>query len=115
MDEVDGDVITAPEPIEEPGEEKESTLTHTFLFAGSHLQDNTPGRPRVYLADTSGNVISIASFGDEVLCLPTYQTQANDALMWQVKPGSLPQQGTEVTLRLRPKTESNEHTPREHP
>lgn len=102
VDEVDGALITAPKQTEKPADEKDSRLPHTFLFAGSHLRDNGPG-PRQYLADLSGNVISIATFGDELLCLPFHQTQENDALMWRVKPESLPKTGTEVTLRLRPR------------
>ena len=82
-------------------------MSKTFLFAGSRLRDAGAG-PKQYLADLSGNVISIATFGDEVLCLPTHQTQQNSALMWQVKPGVVPEVGTAVTLRLR----VQESTPR---
>ena len=102
VDEVDGAVITALNQTEKRGHETEARLPHTFLFAGSHLRDNGPG-PRQYLADLSGNVISIATFGDELLCLPFHQTQENDALMWRIKRKSLPKVGTKVTLRLRPK------------
>jgi hypothetical protein len=101
VDEVDGTVVTAPKQTGESREEKERRLPNTFLFAGSHLRENGSG-PRQYLADLSGNVISIATFGDELLCLPFHQTQSNDALMWQIKPESLPEVGTKVTLRLRP-------------
>ena len=101
VDEVDGDVITALNQAEKRGNEKEARLPHTFLFAGSSLRDNGPG-PRQFLADLSGNVISIATFGDELLCLPFYQTQENDALMWRIKRKSLPKVETKVTLRLRP-------------
>ncbi len=82
-----------------------SQLPDTFLFAGSQLRDNGPG-PRQYLADLSGNLISIATFGDEVLCLPFHQTQDDGGLMWHVKEGSLPKVGTKVTLRLRLKPKS---------
>lgn len=74
----------------------------TFLFAGSQLRDNGPG-PRTYLADLSGHVISIATFGDELLCLPSVHSQLNGTLTWRVNPKHLPQVGTKVTLRLRPK------------
>ena len=100
IDEVDGAVIVAPGQAEKRGGGQKRRLPHTFIFAGSHLRDNGPG-PRQYLADLSGNVISIASFGDELLCLPFHQTRQNDALMWQVKPGTLPKVGTKITLRLR--------------
>ena len=54
--------------------EEDCEFPDTFLFAGSHLRDNGPG-PRQYLADLSGNVISIATFGDELLCLPGMHSQ----------------------------------------
>jgi len=102
IDEVDGTVLVAPGQAGKRGGEQKRSLPHTFIFAGSHLRDNGSG-PRQYLADLSGNVISIASFGDELLCLPFHQAQENRALMWQVKPGTLPKVGTKITLRLRPR------------
>jgi hypothetical protein len=72
----------------------------TFIFAGSLLIDNGPG-PRTYLAERSGHVISIATFGDELLCLPEVHSQDNGALMWSIDPTHLPKKGTPVTLRLR--------------
>ena len=75
--------------------------THTFLFAGSVLSGDGPG-PRRYLSDESGNVISLATFGDELLCLPAIHSQANEALLWQVNATNLPAVGSKVTLRLRP-------------
>ena len=109
VDEVDGAVITARNQTEKRGDEKKARLPHTFLFAGSHLRDNGPG-PRQYLADLSGNVISIATFGDELLCLSFHQTQENDALMWRIKRKSLPEIGTKVTLRLRPQKKQTSGT-----
>ncbi len=82
--------------------DKENEFPHTFLFAGSHLFGDGPG-PRKYLADHSGNVISIATFGDELLCLPFVVGHANDSLMWQVDANDLLNVGSKVTLRLRPK------------
>jgi hypothetical protein len=105
VDEVDGAVITAPDEAEKSEDRKKARIPHTFLFAGSHLRDNGPG-PRQYLADLSGNVISIATFGDELLCLPFHQTQEDNALTWRVKPETLPKVGTKVTLRLRPRLKS---------
>lgn len=75
--------------------------THTFLFAGSILHGEGAG-PRHYLCDQSGNVISIATFGDEVLCLPEIHESDNGALEWGAKTDSLPALGTKVILRLRP-------------
>lgn len=79
---------------------EEAVFPKTFLFAGSHLHENGDG-PRTYLADESGNVISIATFGDELLCMDGMHAHANDALMWHVNPKNLPPVGAKVTLRLR--------------
>lgn len=72
----------------------------TFVFAGSQLRDNGDG-PRTYLADESGSVISIATFGDELLCMDGIHAHGNDALLWRIDPGKLPPVGAKVTLRLR--------------
>jgi hypothetical protein len=94
---------------EEDGAGADFEFPGTFVFAGSQLRDNGPG-PRQYLADLSGNVISIATFGDELLCLPGVHGSANDALMWQVDASKLPKVGSKVTLRLRPHSKSNAKT-----
>jgi len=88
-----------------PGEKvsaEDTKFPDTFLFAGSLLRDNGPG-PRKYLSDLSGNVISVVTFGDELLCLPGVHGQGNDSLMWRVDATDLPAIGTKVTLRLRRK------------
>jgi hypothetical protein len=76
--------------------------TSTFLFAGSQLVGDGPG-PRKYVAGMSGNVISIATFGDELLCLPEVHSQENGALLWQIDATHLPIIGSKVKLRLRPR------------
>jgi len=81
----------------------EAPFPDTFVFAGSHVVTDDQGEAR-YLADTHGNVISISTFGDEVLCLPGWYSQDNEALAWQVDPAKLPEVGSKVTLRLRAKT-----------
>ena len=78
----------------------EGGFPDAFVFAGSQLRDNGDG-PRTYLADESGNVISILTFGDELLCLDGIHGHGNDALMWRVNPEHLPPAGTKITLRLR--------------
>lgn len=76
--------------------------THTFLFAGSQIYKGDDGKAR-YLSDESGNVISLSSFGDELLCLPGKHSQDNAALSWEIDPEHLPPVGTNVILRLKPK------------
>ena len=94
----DGHDATA-EPAAEGGKEK--FPTHTFLFAGSILAGEEGG-PRQYLCDSNGNVISISTFGDELLCLPGLHEHANGALMWQVDGENLPDLQSKVIMRLRP-------------
>jgi hypothetical protein len=93
--------------IEEPDEPEnlEKFPTHTFLFAGSILVGEGDG-PRRYLCDQSGNVISISTFGDELLCLDGLHDHSNESLMWEVDGEKLPELGTKVILRLRPQGES---------
>ncbi|MBI1336412.1 MAG: hypothetical protein GC164_05565 [Phycisphaera sp.] len=74
---------------------------NTFLFAGSRLYEDEQGQSQ-YMADVSGDVISISTFGDEVLCLPGFQSQDNANLSWEINPEMLPKVGTKVILRLRP-------------
>lgn len=71
----------------------------TFLFAGSQVVADKEGKNH-YLADEQGNVVSISTFGDEVLCLPAIVTKDNHELAWHVDAEHLPKVGTEVKLRL---------------
>ena len=97
-------VVRSDEEAGHPGAEKAENaeadkFPSTFIFAGSQLSDPKKA-PREYLADLSGNVISIATFGDELLCLPEIQSHENGALMWRIDSTHLPELGTKVTLRL---------------
>lgn len=74
--------------------------THTFLFAGSRLLDRGQGQQQ-YVCDVIGNVISLSTFGDELLCLPGVHGHSDVDLLWQVDPTHLPALGTKLTLRLR--------------
>lgn len=82
-------------------EEPEPFPTDNFLFTGSHLFRPEEGPPR-YLADDSGNLISLATFGDETLALPGVHSEANGALVWEVDSTRLPAMGSKITLRLTP-------------
>ncbi len=89
-------------PIETDKKEDRSFPTHTFLFVGSHVFKDGERDP-VYLADESGNVISISTFGDELLALPDVHGHSNDALEWSVDSTHLPPLDSKVILRLKPK------------
>ena len=84
-----------------------ATFPASFLFAGSHLVENGAG-PRKYVCEQSGNVISISTFGDELLCLPGIHGHQNDGLVWQVNSKGLPGIGEQVILRLRPNPKAPE-------
>nr|MCS5605902.1 hypothetical protein [Alphaproteobacteria bacterium] len=88
-----------------PSNKKLKTFPASFLFAGSHLVEDGPG-PRKYVCEQSGNVISISTFGDELLCLPGIHGHQNNGLAWQVNPKGLPRVGEQVILRLRLKAKS---------
>jgi len=76
--------------------------TSEFLFVGSHLIENGEDAPRRYLAAESGNVISISTFGDEMLGMSEMFGQDNGALVWEINGDVMPKVGTKVTLRLKP-------------
>ncbi len=97
----DPDGLFVAEEGDACNDDKDSKFPKNFLFAGSLLHGDGPG-PRRYVADVSGSVISIATFGDELLCLPGMHAKANDALMWQIDARHLPKVGSKVILRLRP-------------
>ena len=72
----------------------------SFVFSGSFMMKTEDGQQQ-YLADSSGNVISISTFGDEVICLPGIHGQDNGSLEWQINPKHMPKVGTPVLLRLK--------------
>ncbi|MGI9242313.1 MAG: YdjY domain-containing protein [Verrucomicrobiales bacterium] len=101
--------IEAADPAGETGADDKKRAqakkfpAHGFVFAGSHLITEGEG-PRAYASDRSGNLISIATFGDELLCLPGINGHDDGSLLWQIDRTHLPEVGTRVTLRLRPKS-----------
>jgi len=89
--------------IEEKGDEKPKLYpTHSFMFTGSVLVEHDEESPRQYVADYSGNVISIVTFGDELLSTPEIHDDSNHALMWEVRSDDLPEVDSPVTLRIKP-------------
>ena len=82
--------------------EEKKFPTSTFLFVGSHLIDAGKDKPRRYIAAESGNVVSISTFGDEMLGLSEMFGHVNGDLVWEINDQLLPKKGTKVTMRLRP-------------
>jgi len=85
--------------------QEQEPFPNTFVFAGSHLIENEEG-VKQYLAAQSGHVITISTFGDDLLCLAGFQSRANGELIWEIDPTHLPALDSEVILRLRPQPES---------
>ncbi|PXA03369.1 hypothetical protein DDZ13_11780 [Coraliomargarita sinensis] len=88
----------------EPADDDEAkeSFPDVFAFTGSHLVEGKDGKKQ-YLADQSGHVITISTFGDEMLGLPDIQSRENGELVWELDPTYLPPLDTKVTLRLQPK------------
>ena len=91
----------AGNPIEHD-DEPDPFPGHAFMFTGSVLVERGEDQPRQYIADYSGNVITLVTFGDEMMSKPGFHDDANHALMWQVKNDKLPALDAPVTLRLKP-------------
>lgn len=80
--------------------------TDTWIFGGSVLVDkeDLPGEESNYLADHSGSVIGIVTFGDELLGLPRVIPDASSVHEpeWVVRLEHVPPPGTEVQVLLSP-------------
>ena len=102
-----GDFVTTREDESGLGEAAhgKGKFPEVFLFTGSQFEGE--GKDRIYLADSSGHVASISTFGDELLALAGIHGQDNEALDWQVNPETVPELGTKVILRLRPLAVAN--------
>lgn len=91
-----------PEKDQEENKEPELYPTHSFMFTGSVLVEQGDDQPRQYVADYSGNVITISTFGDEVLGTPEVHDDSNHSLVWQVRSDGLPEVDSPIILRLKP-------------
>lgn len=81
--------------------EEEKFPGNHFIFTGSVLVENGEG-PRRYIADETGDVITISAFGCEVIGLTDRYSSENGNLVWEVNSDVTPKVGTKVLLRLTP-------------
>lgn len=98
-----------------PDQKPEPYPTHSFMFTGSVLVERGEGEPRQYVADYSGNVISLVTFGDELLSTPSIEDDANHSLVWEVRSDGLPAVDSAVTLRLKPRRHAGGDEPGTEP
>jgi len=87
-----------------------SSLASPLGFAGSEFRPNPPSLARIlgpgehYVADFSGSVIGLATFGDELIAVAEVHPHREDvaAPMYRSRTEAMPGPGTPVTLILRP-------------
>jgi len=76
-----------------------------WVFAGSRVRSNTKsmGPGEHYVADRTGSVVGIVTFGDETIaCTSVLSDQAElDAPEWQANSERMPEPGTRVELLIR--------------
>lgn len=76
-----------------------------WVFAGSRVRSNTKsmGPGEHYVADRTGSVVGIVTFGDEMIaCTSVFSDQVDvDAPEWQADTERMPEPGTRVELLIR--------------
>ena len=78
------------------------TMPHDyFVFSGSAIRTLNDGRV-MYAADSSGNAISLVSFGDDMLSWPRAASHTNSEIFLVAATQNIPALDTKVTVRLEP-------------
>jgi hypothetical protein len=75
-----------------------------WIFGGSVMRPNRPPEPgQHYVADRTGSVVGIVTFGDEVIgCADVFADRTEiDAASWQARTEAMPPAGTPVVLVIR--------------
>ena len=74
-----------------------------WVFAGSRTRRDPAGAAGRYVADSTGSVVGIVTFGDETIAYAdVISDQASvDEPQWQADPAAMPPSGTPVTLVIR--------------
>ena len=89
----------------------------SWVFCGSRLAENPPesGGGEYYIADYSGSVIGLVTFGDEVIGWSKVLSdqEAVQPPEWEVNTDHVPPPGTEVTVILKPTEDQKTSAPGE--
>ena len=75
-----------------------------WVFGGSLMRPNRAPEPgEHYMADRTGSVVGIVTFGDEVIgCADVFADRTEiDAASWQARAGAMPPAGTPAVLVIR--------------
>ena len=80
----------------------ETMAEGVFVFAGSAIRDlpESMGGGTVYSADMNGTVVTLVTFPDEMVALPTAASSSNDMVDWRANGAMIPPLGTRVVLRF---------------
>jgi len=89
-----------------------SAFIAALVFAGSEVRPNPPSLARLrgpgehYVADLTGSLIGLVTFGDEVIAPTSVQPDRTDVSepIHSARSGAMPSSGSAVTLILRPVT-----------
>lgn len=73
-----------------------------FVFAGSRLRRNQRTGEELYVADGSGSLVGLVTFGDETIGAMTVIPDEVDAAepIWEAATDQIPQVGTKVVIRI---------------
>ena len=73
---------------------------HRWLFTGSRFTEFRG--ERWFLAEQNGTLISLVSFGDDLLSRPTVQSDQGGNGLWTANTDAIPPVGTRLTVRVQP-------------
>jgi len=82
------------------GRTKKPMADVDFIFTGSRVV-KIGDKPR-FAADLDGTVLSLVSFGSELLAYPAAASDSNDMIEWVVHSDVMPEDATSVVIRMRP-------------
>jgi hypothetical protein len=91
-------------------EKTRKPLAEHWVFAGSELFTDPVTKKTVYAAD-EGDLITVANFGSAILDLPLASSASDADRVFSADTAHVPPLGTEVLLRLGPRTERPEQKP----
>ena len=92
-------------PLESMIEDARERALPKWVFAGSLLRPNPPsmGEGEYFLADYAGTFVGLTTFGDEVIAAEEVRSPETgvDPPVWRIREGSVPPEGTAVTVVVR--------------
>ncbi|MBI1367775.1 MAG: hypothetical protein GC162_03885 [Planctomycetes bacterium] len=78
---------------------RKTLASNVFVFAGSRMTKDENGKES-YAADSTGDVVTLVSFYEEMIAQPKAASNSNEQLEWEANTPEIPEVGTPVTLRI---------------